>query len=197
MVGEQGVSDWPISDLADRADVALGSFYNHFADRDEFLQELVQYYVLDRQEQLLDRNIPDGGYAVRVAHRFAYLVDLAIDDTEHRRFFVSVGLGGFLYRDDVNAGFEQRLTAALAAGHIVSRDVAFTLSCLRGLGLSLFRHIDFIAATAPETINRATLRAESIRMALAISNVSDVDVEELMALADSLEPLNSAELMSD
>ena len=194
MVGEQGVSDWPISDLADRADVALGSFYNHFADRDEFLEELVKHYVLDRQELLLDRNIPDDTFAVRIAHRFAYLVDVAVDDPAQRKFFISVGLGDYLYRQEVNSGFLARLDAARSGGNIDAMDLGFMLSSLRGLSLSMFRYVDFLSINAPEAIDRVALRSEVVRMALAISNVTDQNIMDLVSMVRDLEPIGSRDL---
>lgn len=194
LLGEQGVSEWPISDLADRADVALGSFYNHFTDRDEFVEELVKYYVLDRQENLLARHIPDDNFVVRMAYRFTFLVDLALDEAPHRRFVVAAGLGGFLYRPAMNSLFLQRLEAAREAGDLKAIDLQYALSSLRGLSLSLFRHIDLVADTDPESLDRETLRTETVRMAFAIVDAPESTVDGILRTIRELPPLDGEEL---
>ena len=42
VIGRQGVENVTIQEITDEADVGFGSFYNHFATKEDLLQELLQ-----------------------------------------------------------------------------------------------------------------------------------------------------------
>ena len=196
LIGEFGVSEWPISDLADRADVALGSFYNHFADRDEIINELVKERVLESHDRFVASRLPNADMPTRLAHRIAYLVDLAVSDRAHRRFTVAVGLGGDLYRPDINTQFGANMNNALGEGLIDAGDLTFTLSALRGLMLSTYRHIDWMVNNRPDAMDVPQLRREAVRMALGIAGVPADRARELVASVDDIEPVSSEDLVA-
>src|SRR5262249_24455017 len=67
----RGVEDTTIADIAERADIAIGSFYNHFSTKEELLDALIEQ-ALSEQLRLLQRRqaeLSDPAEKISVAHR--------------------------------------------------------------------------------------------------------------------------------
>jgi AcrR family transcriptional regulator len=80
LFAEQGVGATRTGEITERADVAAGSFYNHFADKDEIV-EAVMAEVTEEQGTLVDeltRDLKDPAAIVAYAHR--HFVRLAATD---------------------------------------------------------------------------------------------------------------------
>jgi AcrR family transcriptional regulator len=78
----QGVEPTTIAEIADAADIAVGSFYNYFATKDELLDALLEE-ELSRQRRLLElrqAQVEDPAEKISVAHR--HLVRAAQSDPE-------------------------------------------------------------------------------------------------------------------
>src|SRR3954452_19668648 len=77
---ERGIDATRISDITGRADVGFGSFYNHFADKEaivaEVLQETAQAHTAE--VEALTRDIAAPAEVVALAHQ--HFVRLAFDD---------------------------------------------------------------------------------------------------------------------
>lgn len=80
LFAEKGVGATRTGEIAERADVAAGSFYNHFEDKDEIV-EAVMAEVTEEQGALVDgltRDLEDPAAVVAYAHR--HFVRLAGSD---------------------------------------------------------------------------------------------------------------------
>lgn len=80
LIAENGVAAVRTGEITERADVGAGSFYNHFADKEEIV-EAVLTEVSEEQGALVDRltaEIEDPAEVVAYAHR--HFVDLAVAD---------------------------------------------------------------------------------------------------------------------
>jgi AcrR family transcriptional regulator len=80
LFAEQGVGATRLGEITERADVAAGSFYNHFADKDEIL-DAVMADVTEEQGVVVDRltsELTDPAAVVALAHR--HFVQLAASD---------------------------------------------------------------------------------------------------------------------
>jgi AcrR family transcriptional regulator len=78
----QGIESTTIGEIAELADVAIGSFYNYFRTKDELLAALVEK-TLSEQRWLLERRqaqISDPAEMISVAHR--HLVRVAQTDPD-------------------------------------------------------------------------------------------------------------------
>ena len=134
LFAEKGVGATRIGEITERADVAAGSFYNHFADKDEIV-DAVMADVTEEQGALVDeltRELTDPAAVVAFAHR--HFVRLAGSDP---RF------AGLLIRLDAS---HRLLTAAL--GPRALRDIR------RGLDDGRF---EFESAEAAVTITGGAL----------------------------------------
>lgn len=76
LFAERGLEHTTIAEIADRADVAVGSFYNYFATKEELLDALLEQ-ELARQLELLQsrqRQVSDPAEKISIAHRHLVLV---------------------------------------------------------------------------------------------------------------------------
>lgn len=141
LFAEKGVGATRTGEIAERADVAAGSFYNHFADKDEVVGA-VMAELTEEQGTLVDartRDLADPAAVVALAH--AHFVRLAREDphfgqlviqldTSHR--VMSQALGPRALRD-VERGLESgRFTFAPAAAAVLATGGAL-LGTMRGV----------------------------------------------------------------
>jgi AcrR family transcriptional regulator len=160
----QGVEMTTIAEIAGRADIAVGSFYNYFATKEELLGALLQSALTEQRELLSTRQgaVDDPAEKISVAHR--HLVGLASTEPDLAwlvvRFEVSHRVGHVTLadaaRDDIHAGIvsgrfrvddievavQASGGALLAVTHSILRgeltpdcDVAHAAGVLRSLGL--------------------------------------------------------------
>jgi len=182
IVGERGVHGWPISDVADRADVALGSFYNHFSDREDFIEALVATYILGDQVDRLTQVPRDrGDFALRLALQLADLVDQAIDAPHYRAFAVAVGELNTHKKTELTSEFLAGIEGGRSGGQLSIGDPTIVLAAVRGLVLSVFRHIDSLETSDPGAIDRLGIQCETVRMALALVGASPSRAAEITA----------------
>jgi AcrR family transcriptional regulator len=80
LFGEKGVGATRIGEITERADVAAGSFYNHFSDKDAIVKTLLSEIAEDQGATVdrLTRAIEDPAIVVAYAHR--HFVRLALAD---------------------------------------------------------------------------------------------------------------------
>lgn len=173
---------WPISDVAERADVALGSFYNHFADRDDFIDALIRTYIFTEQDQML-RLVPSdvGDFATRLSIQYCDLIDRAIDARAYRAFVVAVGQVNHRRPNALTNQFLARLARARNEGDLMCNDLAAVLAAAQGLVIAMFRHIDHLEAQEVGSADRLSLQVETVRMVLAIVGVAPVRIAEITA----------------
>src|SRR5919108_3483566 len=108
LFARQGVDVTRINEITEEADVGFGSFYNHFASKDEIV-EAVLAETVEAQGAAVDaltRELDDPAEVVAVAHR--YFVELARSDPDWAWLLVRLdishqvtfrALGPFALRD--------------------------------------------------------------------------------------------------
>ena len=105
-----------VDDIVGTAEVAKGSFYNHFTDKDELAREIAAA-IRAEVEALVDatnRDIADP--AVRMARAFAVYVRFAHDQPERARAMLRLLAGATLPDLPLNKGVRFDLEAGLASG---------------------------------------------------------------------------------
>src|SRR5271165_3463120 len=88
LFGEQGFDATTVAEIAEDADVAIGSFYNYFDTKDELLAALLQETLAEHLRRMEARRagIDDPAEAISVAHR--HFVRLAWEEPEWARLLV-------------------------------------------------------------------------------------------------------------
>jgi AcrR family transcriptional regulator len=78
----RGVERTTIAEIAGHADIAIGSFYNHFSTKDELLDALIEEALSEQLRQLQARqtHVSDPAEKISIAHR--HLVRVARTDPD-------------------------------------------------------------------------------------------------------------------
>jgi AcrR family transcriptional regulator len=84
---EQGFHAARIQDIAERARIGVGTVYNHFEQKEDVLQALLEEHTLTMTERFAPRPEDSGTFAERLVQRLTRV--LAYKD-EHRAFFALV-----------------------------------------------------------------------------------------------------------
>jgi len=105
-----------IDDIVQAADVAKGSFYNHFADKEALAREIAGLVRADAEAvvALANANIADP--AARVARALAVFVRFATRDPERAGAMMRLFAGGARPDAPMNRGVRADVEGGLAAG---------------------------------------------------------------------------------
>src|ERR1700686_841612 len=116
LFGEQGFDATTIAEIADGADVAIGSFYNYFDTKDELLAALLQETLAEELSRMQARRagIEDPAEAISVAHR--HFVRLAREEPEWARLLVRLDVPYRVTDDVLSRSALRDLRAGIAAG---------------------------------------------------------------------------------
>ncbi|MBL8773387.1 MAG: TetR/AcrR family transcriptional regulator [Phenylobacterium sp.] len=118
LFAERPIDAVAIDDIVRAADVAKGSFYNHFADR-EALVKAVMTEIREQLEVAVGRvNAGVEDPARRIARALCVYQRYALDEPQRTRVLVRVSTGETNLSAPVNQGLADDLTAGLAAGRL-------------------------------------------------------------------------------
>lgn len=119
-----------IDDIVAAADVAKGSFYNHFADKEAFARELAEQARSD--VEALTARVTEGfdDPAVRVARALCGFARQAVEDSVGVRARLQVFQGASIPDAAMNAGVRADVARGLASGRFsgVSQETAVLLA---------------------------------------------------------------------
>lgn len=122
-----------VDDIVGTAEVAKGSFYNHFSDKDELAREIAAA-IRAEVEALVDstnRDIADP--AIRMARAFAVYVRFAHDQPERARAMLRLLAGATLPDLPLNKGVRFDLEAGLASGRFSGLPLQAALLLVMGV----------------------------------------------------------------
>ncbi len=108
-----------IDELTAVANVAKGSFYNHFPDKDAIADEV--YGAIREREEAEVRSVNENvaSPVVRIARGMAVYASLAVSSAEEAQLLTLTRIDGAFLRSAANAGLLRDLSAALGDGSIV------------------------------------------------------------------------------
>lgn len=131
-MAEKGIDAVTIAEIADEADVAFGSFYNHFESKDAIVDALV-VELLDALGEVIDAtiaDIEDPVEALRVAFRMAQTAgDLG---PEWAAFMVRAAVADPRLLDGILARARRDVERAIGAGRLSVPDLDAAMTMLAG-----------------------------------------------------------------
>ncbi len=151
-----------IQEITEAADVGFGSFYNHFASKDE-LFDAASAEVLERWAQMIDRACAEIGDPAEVlAVSFRLSARLGWTHPDIARFLTGAGLDLLDAPNGLAPRALRDIKAAQAAGRFTIRSVDVALAAVAGDLIGLLwlhqRHPDRIDETAVDELAEAILR---------------------------------------
>jgi len=116
LFSERPVDAVAIDDIVQAADVAKGSFYNHFTDRDDLVRAVVGEIREALEARVGEVNAGVEDPARRVARAVCVYQRYALDEPMNARVLVRVHSGFASLSSPVNQGGIEDITAGLASG---------------------------------------------------------------------------------
>lgn len=116
MVGEKGIDAVTIGEIAERADVAFGSFYNHFPTKDDIIEALVAEAVDVYREHVDTMNLQFTKPAELLANATRLTVHLAGLDPLWGWLVLRVGMGRLDLVAPLRIGLERDVRNGIASG---------------------------------------------------------------------------------
>lgn len=177
LVVERGVNGFSVTDVVNLADVAGGTFYNHFADRDEAIRELVRRAVSENSVSIDD--VSDDEPVGRVLATFLVNGLRSMRDLEFARLADSVIHSHIWPLDDTPPPALVILRAAERDGAVP--ETARVELCYRLLAGLANGHARAVLAGVD-----TELRDLAGAVALITASMLDLDADELTATAVDL-----------
>lgn len=118
----KGVGDTRLGEISERADVAAGSFYNHFGDKDEIVEALL-VEIAESQGAEVDRlteGIEDPAEVVAFAHR--HFVRLAMEDPAFGQLILRLEASHGLLREILGPRAARDIEVGIASGRFQVED---------------------------------------------------------------------------
>lgn len=183
LIADNGVGGLRVGEITERADVALGSFYNHFSSKEEVVEAIVAQTIGQIADALtpLIETLEDPAEAVSVSNR--RFVRLAYADPQLARLLVNLDRAEARFETMVMPQAHAALERGIAAGRFEMADPAVALTVAAGGALAVMRGIleDRLGPDAELASSEGLLRAVGVDREEAREIVSrplpEIDVE--------------------
>jgi len=140
LITEKGVAGLRIQEITEAADVALGSFYNHFASKEELVEAVVTSSLEELAAALVGTaSTQDPAVVTSVATR--RVVRLAFDEPEFARLVVNLNHADTLFAKAFSPVAALVVEKGLSSGRFEADDPAVAVNLVVGSSLSLIRAI--------------------------------------------------------
>jgi AcrR family transcriptional regulator len=141
LIAEKGVAGLRIQEITERADVALGSFYNHFKTKDELVEAVVAETIDVRAQAIVERmaSIEDPAEVVSFACR--RVIRIAYDEPGLAWLFVHLDRADVLFEAMVLPYWMETLERGIAAGRFDIRDTHIALTGVTGGAIAVMRAV--------------------------------------------------------
>jgi AcrR family transcriptional regulator len=141
LIVEKGVAGLRIDQITERADVALGSFYNHFDSKDDVVEAVVEEAIAALVEAITARStrLPDPEEAAVVPLR--RFVRLAYDDPQLAGLLVNLERADAIFEHAVLPFAVRELERGIREGRFEIPDVGIAVTAVIGGALAIMRRI--------------------------------------------------------
>lgn len=141
LVSAKGVPGLRIQEITEEADVALGSFYNYFSSKEEFLEAVITESLSDLASAIISDVDEDTDPAEVVARANLRVVQLARTEPDFARLIVNIGHSEALFGDAVQPHARVAVERGIASGRFEVADTEVLLTAVIGGAFALIREI--------------------------------------------------------
>jgi AcrR family transcriptional regulator len=177
LIVEKGVAGLRIAEITSEANVALGSFYNHFATKEELVEAVAAQTLTALASEIVSADAGADDVAVVAITALRRFVRLAYDDVPFSRLLVNLSRGEELFLDTISPYARTALARAAAEGAFEIEDIEVAVSTIVGGGLSLIRRIldQRLAPGADGIYARMVLRSFGVKPREAMRIIARTD----------------------
>lgn len=163
LIAEHGVGGLRVLQITERADIALGSFYTYFSDKDALVEAIVSDSFREIAETVLTGGPDDEDPAVAVSAAVRKIVGLAFENPEFARLVVNLSHSGTLLADASTGPAVEALARGVEVGRfdVSDEQVEVTITVTAAGTLALLdgilegRHEPSVASTYAEAVLRS------------------------------------------
>ena len=141
LISEEGVAGLRISEITERADVALGSFYNHFESKEDLVDAVVAESLEALARAVAAPAVPGQDPAETVCLAIRRFVSLAYEDPKFAQLVVHLNHADALFVTSVHPYARQALEVGIANGRFNVPDLEVVLTSIVGGAIALMRAI--------------------------------------------------------
>lgn len=141
LIAANGVAGLRVQDITERADVALGSFYNYFASKEILLDAVISETLSDLAAETVTELDDDADPAETVALAALRVVGLARREPDLARLIVNVAHSEALFSDAVHPPARLTVERGIVTGRFVVANVEVLLTTVIGGAFALIREI--------------------------------------------------------
>lgn len=141
LIAAKGVAGLRIQEITEQADIALGSFYNYFASKDELLEAVITESLSDLASATITNVSDDTDPAAVVALANLRFIRLAYDEPDFARLVVNIGHSEALFGDAVHPHARIAVERGIESGRFVVADIEVLLTAVIGGAFALIREI--------------------------------------------------------
>jgi AcrR family transcriptional regulator len=176
LIAEKGVANLRIAELTGEAGVALGSFQNHFASKDELVEVVVREAVQTLAAEIVDtpaaRQDEAAAVAIAALRKF---VRLAYEDPDFCRLLVNLSSSEELFVEAIRPYASEALDRAQKDGAFEIEDMDIAVTSIVAGALAVIRRILDGQVDADADVRLA-------RMTLLSLGVAPQDADRLASL---------------
>lgn len=141
LIAAKGVPGLRIQEITEQADIALGSFYNYFSSKEEFLEAVITESLSDLASATIS-NVDDAtDPAEVVALANLRVIRLAYAEPDFARLIVNIGHSEALFGAAVHPHARVAVERGIASGRFDVADIEVLLTTVIGGAFALIREI--------------------------------------------------------
>jgi AcrR family transcriptional regulator len=156
----EGVS---IDEIVAAADVAKGSFYNHFADKDVFAREIGAAVRRQAEAAIARENAGIEDPALRLAQALCVFVRFAIEHRESAQVLWRLNSGATMADAPINRGLRDEVILAAKSAALADFDVETGVLLVMGTIIIALRHVLEQRVVTPPPVIAARMSAGMLR----------------------------------
>ena len=122
-----------VDEIAMRADVAKGTFYNYFADKDELAREIASDTRTQIENQITRANEGIENPAERIGRAFCCVIGLALSAPKQAAAMMRLFPRALDPAAPINSGVRRDVAEGVAQGRIVAASEDVAIACIVGV----------------------------------------------------------------
>lgn len=141
LIAAKGVPGLRIQEITEEADIALGSFYNYFASKEEFLEAVITESLSDLASAIVSDADDAADAAEVVALANLRVIRLARNEPDFARLIINISHSETVFGDALHPHARAAVERGIASGRFTVPDIEVLLTAIFGGALALIREI--------------------------------------------------------
>ncbi|WP_167104482.1 TetR/AcrR family transcriptional regulator [Mycobacterium sp. DL592] len=141
LIAAKGVPGLRIQEITEHADIALGSFYNYFSSKEEFLEAVITESLSDLASAIISNADEAADPAEVVAVACLRVIRLARSEPDFARLIVNISHSDTVFGDALHPHARTAVENGIATGRFAVPDIEVLLTAIFGGALALIREI--------------------------------------------------------